>query len=609
MVSHSNENRILLAIAALERDPKLTVRAAAKIYGVPQLEEQAVVQYVLELATRSFPPRLRGVEEMANELLRVRDAPPVGKLWAHRFVKRRPELQTRFSRRYDYQRAKCEDPNIIGPWFDLIRNTKAKYGILNDDTYNFDETGFLMGMIFTGMVVTTSDGRRQRTRAIPPFIILAGQHHLANWYQECDLPADWRIATTDNGWTTNEVGLDWIKHFDCHTASRTKGSYRLLILDGHESHHSTEFELYCKEHNIITLCMPSHSSHILQPLDVGCFGPLKQAYGRQVEELMRTHVTHISKLEFLCAFRQAFFSSMTEKNIQGGFSGAGLVPYDPQRVLAKLDVRIRTPTPPVIPVEIQLPWVSKTPRNAYEASSQSKHIKTRISTHQNSSPTSVLAAMDKFERGATAMMHEVALLRVEVSSLRKANEGLSKRRRAKKTRVQLGGSLTVQDAQDLLDQKDLDEQIKKEERQGRGRGGAARTKVPRCSNCGGIGHNQYGTPSCVVRAQESAFRGENQLIEVIGWVPARLDTRPNRKSIKEEYKPTTDMIADGLTKPMSGTAFQQFVKNIGLTDISHHLERRRLNDMTEEDLFQGMSKLNLGEDMAVSACAASTGGV
>tara|TARA_Y100000815_G_C13314319_1_gene489808 strand:+ start:263 stop:1768 length:1506 start_codon:yes stop_codon:yes gene_type:complete len=477
--------------------------------NLTESEEQAIVQYVIELATRSFPPRLRGVEEMANYLLRVRDAPPVGKNWAQNFVKRRPELQTRFSRKYDYQRAKCEDPKLISPWFDIARNIKAKYGILNDDIYNFDETGFMMGVIFAGMVVTTSDGRTRAKLAqpgnrewstviqgvsaagwaIPPFIILAAQYHLANWYQECDLPADWRIATTHNGWTTNEVGLDWIKHFDYHTAPRTKGTHRLLILDGHESHHSAGFEQYCKQHNIITICMPAHSSHILQPLDVGCFGPLKQAYGRQVEDLMRMHITHISKLEFLCAFRIAYFASMTEKNIQGGFAGTGLVPYDPQRVLSKLDVRLRTPTPPANPIEIQQPWVSKTPQNAQEANSQSEHIKNRISIHQNSSPTSMLAAVDHFAKGATAMMHQVALLRAEVSSLRTANEALSKRRRAKKTRVRLGGSLTRQDAQDLLDQKDLDEQIGEEERNRRGREGAAHRKPQCCGICGKPGHN------------------------------------------------------------------------------------------------------------------------
>ena len=378
---------MILALGALQNDKKLSLRAVAKLYNVPvttlhdrrtgrparrdimpnskkltQSEEEAIVQYILELDTRSFPPRLRGVEDMANQLLRVRDAPPVGKLWAHSFVKRQPELRTRYTRRYDYQRAKCEDPKVIGEWFALVQNVKAKYGIVDDDIYNFDETGFMMGIIFAGMVVTTSDSRGKAKLAqpgnrewatvtqgvnaigwaIPPFIILAAQYHLANWYTECNLPADWRIATTDNGWTTNAVGLDWIKHFDLHTASRTKGKYRLLILDGHESHYSTEFELHCQQNNIITLCMPPHSSHLLQPLDVGCFGPRKQAYGREVEDLMRAHINHVSKLEFLCAFREAFFTSITERNIQGGFAGARLVPYNPEKVLSKLDVKCHT---------------------------------------------------------------------------------------------------------------------------------------------------------------------------------------------------------------------------------------------------------------------------
>ena len=61
---------------------------------------------------------------------------------------------------------------------------------------------------------------------------------------------------------------------------------------------------------------------------------------------MRMHINHVSKLKFLCAFREAFFASITEKNIQGGFAGAGLVPYDLERVLSKLDVKLRTLTPP-----------------------------------------------------------------------------------------------------------------------------------------------------------------------------------------------------------------------------------------------------------------------
>jgi hypothetical protein len=104
---------------------------------------------------------------MANQLLRVCDAPPVGKRWAYNFVQRKEELRKRWARRYDYQRAKCEDPKVISEWFTLVRNTKAKYGIVDDDVYNFDETGFMMGIIFAGMVVTTSDGLSKAKLAQP----------------------------------------------------------------------------------------------------------------------------------------------------------------------------------------------------------------------------------------------------------------------------------------------------------------------------------------------------------------------------------------------------------------------------------------------------------
>ena len=157
-----------------------------------------------------------------------------------------------------------------------------------------------MGVIFASMVVTTSDSRSKAKlaqpsncewaiviqginalgQAIPLFIILAAQYYLANWYTECDLLADQRIATTDNGQTINIVGLDQIKHFDYYIALYTKGKYRLLILDGYKSYYSIKFELYCQQNNIITLCISLHSSYLLQLLDVGCFRLLKQAYSR-----------------------------------------------------------------------------------------------------------------------------------------------------------------------------------------------------------------------------------------------------------------------------------------------------------------------------------------
>jgi hypothetical protein len=553
MGSRSNEGQLMLAVQAINQNPELSIRATAKVYGVSRntlkrrlehtqsrqdttpnsrkltdLEESAIIQYVLDLDSRSFPPRLRGVEDMANRLLADRDAASVGINWASKFVKRHQELSTRFTRRYDYQRALCEDPSVICGWFQLVRDTIAEYGIHDADIYNFDETGFAMGIISTTMVVTSSE-RRGRPRlsqpgnrewvsviqgincqgwAIPPFIIVAGKHHLTNWYEDSTLPPDWVIATTHNGWTTNEKGVEWIQHFEKHTKARTCGTYRLLIMDGHESHHSTEFELFCKEHKIITLCMPAHSSHILQPLDVGCFGPLKKAYGRQIEGLMRARITHITKTDFLPAFFAAFQAAMTEKNIKGGFRGAGLLPLDPESVLLRLDVKLRTPSPAEGVAELPNLWVPKTPNNPTEATSQTDYIKRRISHHQGSSPTSILTAIDQVAKGACGIMHKMALLQAEVEQLRASNSTLSKRRRARKTRLLQGGSMTIAEGQSLQDQKDVEQQLEQDIHQSRGRKPRNETKGRRCGTCGKSGHNAR-TCQITVETSDEEDSGEN----------------------------------------------------------------------------------------------------
>ncbi|KAG6995868.1 hypothetical protein FocnCong_v015214 [Fusarium oxysporum f. sp. conglutinans] len=446
---------------------------------------------------------------MANRLLADRDASLVGKRWAINFIKRQPELKTCFQRRYDYQRAKCEDPTIIRNWFRLVENTIAKYGIRSDDIWNFDETGFMMGVISSGIVVTSSErhvkpksvqpGNREwvtaiqainaEGQAIDPFIVVAGQYHLANWYRESNLPASWAIATTQNGRTDNETGLEWLKHFNRCTTNRSTGPYRLLILDGHESHHSADFQIYCEENNIITLCMPPHSSHLLQPLDVGCFGPLKKAYGREIEQLIRRSITHISKTEFFPAFYAAFQLTMTEANIKGGFRGAGLVPFDPEVVISKLDVQLRTPTPVEEEAQQAQSWTSRTPRTVLEAGSQSEYLQKRIRRHHSSSPESILEALQSLTKAVKRNMYETALLRAENRELRQANEILSRRRRAKRTRLQNRGSMTIQEGQDLIDQMDVDMQVVAELSRSGGQGSSVRPRVRRCGTCGKTGHN------------------------------------------------------------------------------------------------------------------------
>ena len=61
--------------------------------------------------------------------------------------------------------------------------------------------------------------------------------------------------------------------------------------------------------------------------------------------LARNYIYHISKETFLLAFKAAYKHTFTKENARAGFRGAGLVPFNPDAVLSKLNVRLRTLTP------------------------------------------------------------------------------------------------------------------------------------------------------------------------------------------------------------------------------------------------------------------------
>ena len=115
----------------------------------------------------------------------------------------------------------------------------------------------------------------------------------------------------------------------------------------------------------------------------------------------------------------------------------------------------------------------------------------------------MLAAVDQLTKGTMAVMHQVALLRSENAALRKANEALSKRRRAKRTRVQLGGSLTLQDAMDLLGPGAVGGEGAQETQADGGGTGGGRPKVRCCGVCGKPGYNAR-TCQEAVEASDSA---------------------------------------------------------------------------------------------------------
>ena len=93
----------------------------------------------------------------------------------------------------------------------------------------------------------------------------------------------------------------------------------MLVLDGYESHLSAEFQKFCKDYAIITLCLSAYSFYFTQPLDVGCFSVLKRMYGKELELFIWAGIDYIIKVEFLIAFYTAYNNLITESNVLGGF--------------------------------------------------------------------------------------------------------------------------------------------------------------------------------------------------------------------------------------------------------------------------------------------------
>jgi hypothetical protein len=166
----------------------------------------------------------------------------------------------------------------------------------------------------------------------------------------------------------------------------------LLILDGYKSYKSLSFQDLCEENKIITLYIPLHSSHILQPLDVGCFAPLKLAYSREIRVLALDYIGRINKKAFVATFAKIFKKAFSKANITASFKATRLVPSDLLMVLLKLNVKVRTLTLPLLG---EPQWNPKTPTNADEIEAQSTLLRDRIQKHQGSLLTLIVDIVDQ----------------------------------------------------------------------------------------------------------------------------------------------------------------------------------------------------------------------
>jgi len=317
------------------------------------------------------------------------------KNWITRFLNRHPVLSSKFANRIDRQRSYASNPCIILEHFWKLGNIIRKHNIKPQAIANMDEKGFVMGYSKRTKVLTRrgrknprvkQDGNREFITAIeavaadgyvfPSFLIEKGKKHHIGWYQNVNAEDEEAFfAVSPKGWTDDKLALWWLVNvYDPYSKQRlirnSKSEKRLLILDGHGSHISFDFIDFCEKNNIVVYCLPPHSTHLLQPLDVGLFGPLQHHYSKAVEDYFLTTDISINRATFFPLFKNARRLAYNPESIQNAFRACGIVPLCSKAVTDKLQAP-KTMTKAISRADYSLaPGLAHTPHTKSELRQQ-----------------------------------------------------------------------------------------------------------------------------------------------------------------------------------------------------------------------------------------------
>ena len=243
--------------------------------------------------------------------------------------------------------------------------------------------------------------------------------------------------------------------------------------------------------------MPAHSSHLLQPLDIGCFAVLKRSYASLVDQKMRLGISHIDKLDFLAAYPQARISTFKLDTIRNSFRAAGLVPLNPEPVLSKLSIQARTPTPPGSRGSQASTFCPHIPANVDELLKQASLLRDFLKQRSKSPPSPSHNALNQLIKGCQIAMQKGILLEQENRALR-AENAIQRQKQARTQRwIAHNNSLSVQEATELEEAHNASFQAIPGPC-GPPAEGAQTPKaraLPTCSTCHRIGHRRNACPN------------------------------------------------------------------------------------------------------------------
>jgi hypothetical protein len=325
-----------------------------KKLGVP--ETVVLREYLLMCHSMGRSASIDHIIAAANSILRCQgEETTVSRRWAKDWLIREHEfLKTLRSKPLEVKRRAAHQKEDIERHFKEYKRCKDHWGILDEDTYNFDETGCMIGMIAGSLVIVPADctavyiddpANRELVTStecisaggfhIPPMITFKGAYHLRKYFKN-DMDGDILWSRSDSGFVNDKLTLKWLQHFDKFTKNRTKGRYRMLIFDGYGSHITQDFLEYCWQNRIRPFQLPPHSTHLTQPCDIGAFQKFKFEFKKCLREEVFYGATEITKTDFFSMFNTFSTKTFTPQLCKAAFRKTGLIPYNPSIVLDKM---------------------------------------------------------------------------------------------------------------------------------------------------------------------------------------------------------------------------------------------------------------------------------
>lgn len=144
-----------------------------------------------------------------------------------------------------------------------------------------------MGVTTTLLCCICASGMR-----ILPVVIFKGvRKNVIGWNPMCSL-----VHLSPKGWINTEQFAEWFQHFiECISSHRLV----VLFMDSHVSHTTPEILSKTSYNGIHLVTFPSHTTLLLQPLDIGIYRLLKEGWRKEMEKFLTEH--HIAKPD-LCDF-------------------------------------------------------------------------------------------------------------------------------------------------------------------------------------------------------------------------------------------------------------------------------------------------------------------